>query len=228
MTPLNTTNNTVSETALTARAAMRIVEAIGRDLTPDVAGDVEQAIRVHLETEGTIGGYRLLDTTTPGQTADREVLLDLLYDAWGVIANAGFDEGGWSHEHPAWTAAAERWRDRFHDAAVYDRPGRPRGALVEVIERYDPVREDPTGPGTPGVLIPNEIRLNGVPLLITEDGPVVHAVNIARRTPAEDTPPDDRDTGECLVTMTVLARRVVFGSEPALVGPPVPTQDPDA
>jgi hypothetical protein len=40
---------------------------------------------------------------------------DLLYEAWGVIANAGMKTGrGWDSEHPEWVAAAERWREKWH------------------------------------------------------------------------------------------------------------------
>lgn len=45
-------------------------------------------------------------------------LLDLAYEAWTVIANAGHVEGkpqaGWVNEHPHWQIAATRWRDRLH------------------------------------------------------------------------------------------------------------------
>lgn len=43
-----------------------------------------------------------------------EILLDLLSDAWAVIANAGVHHGNWDAEHPDWVEAAERWRDRWH------------------------------------------------------------------------------------------------------------------
>ena len=37
--------------------------------------------------------------------------VNLLEMAWGVIANAGWDE---SAKTPGWQEAAERWRDRYH------------------------------------------------------------------------------------------------------------------
>lgn len=49
-----------------------------------------------------------------------EILLTLMHDAWGVIANAGLHRGNWDHEHPEWVAAAERWRDRFHTMCGLD------------------------------------------------------------------------------------------------------------
>jgi hypothetical protein len=49
-----------------------------------------------------------------------EILLDLLHDGWGVIANAGVHRGSWDAEHPDWVAAAERWRDRFHQTIGLD------------------------------------------------------------------------------------------------------------
>jgi hypothetical protein len=36
---------------------------------------------------------------------------ELLQEAWGVIANAGWDE---QERSPGWQEAAERWRDRYH------------------------------------------------------------------------------------------------------------------
>ena len=36
---------------------------------------------------------------------------DLLYEAWAVIANAGWDGAGKSE---GWQEAAVRWRDRYH------------------------------------------------------------------------------------------------------------------
>lgn len=36
----------------------------------------------------------------------------LLYEAWGLIANA--NEGRWDDATPEWRAAAERWRDAWH------------------------------------------------------------------------------------------------------------------
>lgn len=41
-------------------------------------------------------------------------LMDLLGDAWAVIANAG--QGNWSNELGTWRKAAERFRDRCHEA----------------------------------------------------------------------------------------------------------------
>lgn len=41
-----------------------------------------------------------------------EMCLDLLGDAWGVIANAG--GGNWLLESKEWQGAAERWRDAYH------------------------------------------------------------------------------------------------------------------
>lgn len=40
---------------------------------------------------------------------------DLLYTAWTIIANAGLHRGNWDAEDPEWVAAAERWRDLYHD-----------------------------------------------------------------------------------------------------------------
>lgn len=39
---------------------------------------------------------------------------DLIESAWGLIANAG--GGDWTKESDEWSAAAERWRERYHAA----------------------------------------------------------------------------------------------------------------
>lgn len=70
----------------------------------------------------------------------------------------------------------------------------PDGALIEIIERTN----DPD----PKVILPNEVRINGVPLLAPRDEPViVHEMS----TSAEDV---------VRVTLTLFARRVVIGAEP--------------
>lgn len=37
---------------------------------------------------------------------------DLLYEAWGVIANVS--QGNWDQQNAEWREAATRWRDRWH------------------------------------------------------------------------------------------------------------------
>lgn len=47
------------------------------------------------------------------EQAKRDRVLDALYTAWTIIANAG--RGDWHTESPEWEAAATRWRDEdFH------------------------------------------------------------------------------------------------------------------
>ena len=43
--------------------------------------------------------------------AERERCADLLETAWGIIANAGWDDCA---KTPGWQEAAERWRDGYH------------------------------------------------------------------------------------------------------------------
>ena len=43
---------------------------------------------------------------------NEEELLDLLESAWGVIANAGWDDCAKS---PGWQDAAVRWRERYFE-----------------------------------------------------------------------------------------------------------------
>ena len=42
--------------------------------------------------------------------------VDLLQIAWGIIANA--NGGDWDNAAPEWKAAAERWRDKYHDGVL--------------------------------------------------------------------------------------------------------------
>lgn len=69
----------------------------------------------------------------------------------------------------------------------------PQAALIEIIERTD--QPDPK------VIVPNEVRINGVPLMASAAEPVeVHAISIA--------------SGDVVqVTLTLFARRVVIGTE---------------
>lgn len=61
------------------------------------------------------------------RTPAEEHLHELLYQAWGVIANAGMKVGwGWDSEHPEWVAAAERWRDTWHATLPSPIPARAR------------------------------------------------------------------------------------------------------
>lgn len=46
---------------------------------------------------------------------------ELLYRAWAVIANGGFERGGWDAMHPLWVTAAEAWRDDWHRTFEPDR-----------------------------------------------------------------------------------------------------------
>lgn len=44
---------------------------------------------------------------------EAEKLEEMLHSAWGVIANAG--AGNWELESQEWRAAAEVWRDKYHN-----------------------------------------------------------------------------------------------------------------
>lgn len=74
----------------------------------------------------------------------------------------------------------------------------PAPAVIEIIERGLTVDED--RPIT-GVIAPNEVRINGIPLLASADHPVI--VHEIVTTP--------RDA--VVVTLTLFARRVFIGPE---------------
>lgn len=70
----------------------------------------------------------------------------------------------------------------------------PDAAIIEIIERTDSP--------DPKVILPNEIRINGVPVLAPADDPViVHEMSIS----SEDV---------VKVTLTLYAKRVTVAAEP--------------
>lgn len=70
----------------------------------------------------------------------------------------------------------------------------PDGAFIEIIERTN----DPD----PKFIVPNEVRINGIPLLASADDPVeVHGISTQANNVVR-------------VTLTLFARRVVIGHEP--------------
>lgn len=76
---------------------------------------------------------------------------------------------------------------------------KPQPALIEIVERNGP-EYDPERPGT-GVIRPNEVRINGTPLLVPRDETItVHEVEVGADALLK-------------VTLTVFARRVSMGPE---------------
>jgi hypothetical protein len=71
----------------------------------------------------------------------------------------------------------------------------PPAAVIEIVERGPTAGENPTD-----VVLPNEVRINGTPLLLAEDGIKIHEMKV---------PGDELVT----VTLTVFARRVFIGAE---------------
>lgn len=70
----------------------------------------------------------------------------------------------------------------------------PKAALIEIVEKTDGA--------DPLVIIPNEVRINGVPLLIPDGQSItVHEIDVAARDVVQ-------------VTLTLFARRVIIGTEP--------------
>lgn len=74
---------------------------------------------------------------------------------------------------------------------------KPAAAVIEIVERGR-VTDDTTAGS---VLVPDEVRINGTPLLASRDHPVhVHEIDMT-----------DRDV--VCVTLTLFARRVVIAAE---------------
>lgn len=77
---------------------------------------------------------------------------------------------------------------------------RARGAVIEIIDRRRGTTDRSAESAADTVIVPNEIRINGIPVLIPRDQPViVHDVT------AEDA---------VMVTITMFARKLVLAAEP--------------
>jgi flagellar biosynthesis component FlhA len=73
---------------------------------------------------------------------------------------------------------------------------KPQGAVIEIIEKNQP--------NELGVVVPQEIRINGQPLLSSSEYPIkVHEIEL-------------NDGDLVLVTLTLFARRVSIGYEAEL------------
>lgn len=75
----------------------------------------------------------------------------------------------------------------------------PKPVVLEVVER----RDQPAEPGSveEALVIPNEVRINGQPLWMDENDPIiVHEINV-------------RAHGLIKVTLTLVARRIVIGAD---------------
>jgi hypothetical protein len=73
----------------------------------------------------------------------------------------------------------------------------PTAAVIEIVERAR--KTDDTLGGS--VIVPNEIRINGHPVLVAEGGIKIHEMNLGTNNEA------------MLVTLTLFARRVVIAAE---------------
>lgn len=70
-----------------------------------------------------------------------------------------------------------------------------KGALIEIVERSTRASNEV------GIIIPNEVRINGQPLLTSAEEPVeVHGIALSPGDPVK-------------VTLTLFARRVVISEE---------------
>lgn len=79
------------------------------------------------------------------------------------------------------------------------RKAEPQAAFIEIIEK------DHSTDGTPGVIVPNEVRINGTPLLIPAGERIkVHSLTLNENEHGED---------PVCVTLTLFARRVTIAAE---------------
>lgn len=73
----------------------------------------------------------------------------------------------------------------------------PPAAVIEIVERGRTTDDTPGG----STLVPDEIRINGTPLLVAEGSVKVHEMAIGKPTDL------------VCVTLTLLARRVTIAAE---------------
>ncbi|OLT13019.1 hypothetical protein BJF79_03725 [Actinomadura sp. CNU-125] len=81
-----------------------------------------------------------------------------------------------------------------------EKPKQPTAALIEIVEKSNTTDDTPGG----SVIIPNEVRINGIPLLIP-DG---HQIKVHDMTFN-----DGRGEDTVYVTLTLFARRVTIAAE---------------
>ncbi len=92
-----------------------------------------------------------------------------------------------------WLVDAGRWRADY--AAARPALQSPRGAVITIVEELRPGADINDAAG---VLIPTRVEINGIPLLVTEEGPIIDKI---------DTRSDANNSAT--VTLTMFARRVL-------------------
>lgn len=100
-----------------------------------------------------------------------------------------------------WEVERETWRQRYE--AALPALTSPCGAVVTIVEELR-AGQDPNE--LPAVLVPTRVEINGVPLLLTEEGPVVEKIE----TGFDATDPVSRAAGPVIVSMRMFARRVLI------------------
>lgn len=101
-------------------------------------------------------------------------------------------------QNPTWLADALQWRDDY--AAALPALQHPHGAVLTIVEELRRGEDPDDGVG---VLVPTRAEINGMPLLITEDGPVIEKIDLRPGSPRA-----------AAVTITMFARRVTIDGRP--------------
>lgn len=114
--------------------------------------------------------------------------------ALGLLCSA--EPSGVLPDPQVWRDAVMDWIAEYHDLAR----GIGRGAVVEIVERA-PANIIAGIDDSHGIITPNQVRINGMPLMVAEGGPVVERIESPSGDPV-------------LVTLTLFARRVVIDAEP--------------
>ncbi len=114
-----------------------------------------------------------------------------------------------------WDDTARAWRDRYN--AAVPALTRPHGAVVDIIENLSN-SQDPNE--YPAITVPSEVSINGIPLLHTEEGPVVEEIDMR--------PDRYGRTGwsAAVVHLKVLCRRIRIDAETRLPEPTEPVEVP--
>ncbi len=95
---------------------------------------------------------------------------------------------------------SRHWLDDY--AAALPALTAPAGAVITIVETMH--RHDDPNDGL-GILVPNKVTINGMPLLLTDEGPVIK--NIGPIDPRIHT------RNAATITMTMFARRIVVDAE---------------
>jgi hypothetical protein len=134
--------------------------------------------------------------TTPTAEPPYANIPDLLHRAAALLAAADPAVGVPTDQ---WTDDQSKWLGDY--GAALPAFTHPHGAVIDIVE--DHLRADDYDPNKePAILAPNRVSINGIPLRITQEGPVVERIDL--RIGKQDA---------AVIAMRVFARRIRIDAE---------------